>query len=136
MKPITQENRIFLAIWRKAIRQGEDITIKMENNSLAMSARMAMYRAIRPYREGKLVDAELMDAASKFVIVHQRKPAALILTSRRTLAAAEDMAALLGLDDDDLLTPEELDQRERLLAVQEEAPIPEHIETPFYTREA
>lgn len=135
MKPITQENRIYLAIWRKALEKGSSITLNMENNSLAMSARMAMYRAIRPYREGKDFDPVLAEAAAKFVIVHQKKPPALILAPRRSLSAAEAMMEELGMIAEDLLTPEELEQRERLLAAQKEGPIVERPSTPFFNRE-
>ena len=135
MKPITQENRIYLAIWRKALEGGKEITLKMENNSLAMSARMAMYRAIRPYREGRDFDAILAEAAAKFVIVHQKKPPALIMTLRKSLSAAEAMMAELGMLAEDLLTPEELAQRERLLEIQQEGPVSDQSSTPFYTRE-
>ncbi len=134
MKPITQENRIYLAIWRKALKTGGKIELKMADASLALSTRMAMYRAIRPYREGKEIDLELIEAAERYVITYQKSPPMLALVPRRSLSAAEAMMADLGLDADDLLTPEELDQRMRMLEIQDEA-TPNHIETPFYSRE-
>lgn len=137
MKPITQENRIYLAIWRKAAREDKEIVLQLPDNRIGLSTRMAMYRALRPFRDGSQFDPELALAGERFVLVYDPpahgRNAQLRVTPRRTLSTAEAMAADLGLDEDDLMTPEELEQRMKLMSVQADAEAAAN--NPFYSRE-
>ena len=51
-------------IWRKAFREGK-ITLKMPSQSDAVKLRFELYNAMRPIRQGKAVDQELLRAATE-----------------------------------------------------------------------
>lgn len=135
MKDLSREKRIYLAIWRKAWReQAETLTVKMPNESLALTVRMSMYRTIKPYREGALFDDELRMAADKYVLVIQKSPPAIVLTHRKSADAAELAFADLGLDEMDLMTEEEVAAMKAAETVTKSLGSG-HQPNPFFTRE-
>ena len=135
MKDLSREKRIYLAIWRKAWReQGETLTVKMPNESLALTVRMSMYRTIKPYREGALFDDELRMAADKYVLVVRKDPPAIVLTHRKSADAAELAFADLGLDEMDLMTEEEVAAMKAADSVAKSLGSG-HQPNPFFTRE-
>jgi len=108
-KDLAREKRIYLAIWRKALRDDQpELVLNFSDFNTALSVRMTMYRTIRPYREGKFFDSELKEAAEKYVLVTKREPPTILVVPRKSAEAAELLFADLGLDEMDLMTDEEL----------------------------
>ncbi len=135
-KDLPREKRIYLAIWRKVWREQLDqLVIKMPSYNVAMSVRMAMYRTVRPYREGALFDNELKLSSEKYVLSLQRTPPAIVVTLRQTAEVAEDVFASLGFDEEDLMSEEELMAMRIAENVSDEVSAPPTGENPFFTRE-
>jgi hypothetical protein len=133
--PISREYRIYLALWRKALLGSEIVEIKAPSRSMAIAMRQGMYRAIRPFRSGKMVDEELRQAAEKYVVFLDEEK--LILRERMTLSALETEIGLdvLGIDEEDLLLGDERALKielEQILEI-DEKPVAKSS-TPFYTR--
>lgn len=114
--PLSREYRIYLAIWRKAYREkdsgSEPVSITVSSHSTALTVRSGMYRAIRPYRTGEAFDDELRKASEAFVVSVHKNPDPLsahqlILKPRLSLTELEAELANLGLDEADLILPEE-----------------------------
>lgn len=103
--PITREYRIYLAIWRKALLSSEMVTIKTSSRNMAIAMRQGMYRAIRPYRSGVQIDADLQKASEKFVVYLNGDT--LELRPRLTLAELDTLFDQIGIDEEDLLMPDE-----------------------------
>lgn len=119
LKLFTREQRIFLALWRKAVREpGRTVRIELSNQSLALSAKVGLYRAIRPFREEKFFDDELRKACEAFVVVVKAIPEttkwSVELLERKLLGELDALMAEIGIDEEDLLLPEERVQLERL----------------------
>jgi len=136
---LSREARIYLAIWRKAYHEREKVdpvSITASSFQTALSFRQGLYKAIRPYRFGEKFDNELQKAAELFVIgiIKQEDPAQphkIILKKRITLNELETELLNLGLDESDLLLPEEKLFNSELVE-KAEAPKPSN---PFYTRD-
>lgn len=114
MTVLSRENRIYLAIWRKALRDKDTnpLTINCSSFKIALRQRVGFYRVIRPYRNGEAYDSELATAAEQVVPTLSPKsdgPATITFLPRKSLELAEAIFADLGLDDSDLLSQEELD---------------------------
>lgn len=136
-KDLSREKRIYLAIWRKAWReQLDELVIKMPSYNLAMTVRMSMYRTIQPYREGKIFDNELKLSSEKYVLALQKEPPRIIVVLRKTAEIADSMFTDLGLEEDDLMSEEELSALRISEALSEDITSPpDHEPNPFYTRE-
>ncbi len=140
-KSIPREQRIYLAIWRKAYLERDSgkpaITIKASNRNVAIAMRQGMYRAISPYRTGKAFDAQLTAAAEVFVVHLPPDPSQeLFLRPRITLSELELSLSELGIEEDDLLVTEERMEQASLEEFLESPTIaPQRTSTPFYTRE-
>lgn len=134
MKPLSREQRIYLAIWRKAFKTpDETVRFQIGDKSTALSTRMAMYRAIRPFRENISSDHELFKAGEIFVLkLCEFNPGVwgIELAHRKTLTAAELAFENLGLDEADLNLFEESAALEDLKSLLPEA----ERSTPFFTR--
>lgn len=108
-KPISREYRIYLALWRKAVLNPDQlVTVNLPNYSLALSTRMSMYRAILPFRKGLIFDEELSLASERFVIFvvkgpDKAAPHQVVFRPRLTLQAIEAEFGALGLSENDLL---------------------------------
>jgi hypothetical protein len=148
-KTPSREYRIYLAIWRKALRDSSDpslplVTVNASSFSIALAMRQGMYRAIRPYREGEIIDRELAEASDKFVLsVIKQDDGAKIHTitvkPRSTLSDLERELLALGIDEADLSTTEEATAKKMMESIMApEADVPElpRKSTPFYTRES
>lgn len=142
--PISREHRIYLALWRKAYLEPEKpVKIKCRDRAMAIAMKQGMYRAIRPFREGKALDETLHKASEKYVIYCKplEDPNAihwLEVRERVALAALESVWDELGISEEDLLVGEERSIMERFSKLTEEAD--EKIETqetkpnPFFQR--
>jgi len=131
MTPATRETRIFLALWRKAYTSGEPIVINAKSPSDAMRIRMALYNAIKPYRvEG--VDDELRLAGEALAI--STKANVVTIGPRVLRAYADDLAEAFGLTEDDLITNEERETRERMNLALEKL-MGQQNANPFYKSE-
>ena len=100
--------------------------------------RLGLYRAIRPYRTGKLFDEDLRRAAEGFVISPEERDGKyfLILKPRMTLSELEAQMASIGLDDEDLLLEEERLAKKSLEELLPATPAgPPVRSNPFYTRD-
>ena len=143
VKPISRENRIYLAIWHKAYlnrEKPESVTVTASNFNMAVALRQGMYRAIRPFRNGESIDEELRQAAEHFVVYISREdsptvPHKLLLKPRLTLTELELSLSSLGLDEEDLLLTEERALSSELQALMTESSKPARPSNPFYTRE-
>lgn len=144
-QPLSRDVRIYLALWRKAFREKDldlpPVSVKVSSYSMALTVRGGLYRAIKPYRYGNLLDEELQQAADLFVVSTPKEAKSsaqhtVSLTPRRSLIELERELEALGLSAEDLLTPEELIAKTSLTKLLEE-PADEPIQplNPFYTRE-
>lgn len=136
-KFLTREQRILLALWRKAFRNPEErVAIVLSTKSLAISVRLNLYRAIRPFREELLFDDELRKAAEGYIASPRELPDGtweVSLLPRRTLTELDAQLIALGIAEDDLLLPEEkIDMSKLLEFIQADAPKPSS--TDFYDR--
>ena len=82
-------------IWRKAFREGQ-ITLKMPSHSDAVKLRFGLYNAIRPIRQGKVIDSELLQAASECSINLEGNALTIQLKSKTAMMQA--VVAALGED--------------------------------------
>lgn len=138
-KTISREQRIYLAIWRKAWLErdsGSDLTINCSSKSMALTQRLGLYRAIRPYRIGEAFDEELRQAAETYVacLVQDKDKWAIKLRPRMILSELEAELAALGLDEEDLLLQEEKLMSEELKDFVESPSLPRPA-NPFYKRD-
>jgi hypothetical protein len=141
-KPISREYRIYLALWRKAYLQPTNpVSIKTSSFTMAVAMRQGMYRAIRPFRSGEMVDGELQKAAEKYVVYlvkadDKNNPHFLELRERKTLSELESDWDALGIDEEDLLLGDERNIHEKLRHLIEDEATPAARATPFYERDA
>lgn len=140
-KPVSREYRIYLALWRRALTSPEELRIKCSSFSMAIAMRQGMYRAIRPFRNGQMNDAQLLKAAELFVVYLEKAPTTsephfLILKSRKALAELDGMFDELGIDEEDLLFGDERTSTEKLREFLDEQTAKPPKATPFYTRES
>lgn len=141
---LTREQKICLALWRKAFREKDQreetggVSVTFSTRSTAISFRSAMYRAIRPFRNETYMDTELKLAAEAFAIT--AKPFDQVtgtwvveITPKYLITELESQLELLGITEEDLLSPEEKEILGRLTDfVQPEAHKP--TSTEFYDR--
>ena len=134
--PISREYRVYLALWRKAyLNPDEPVIVKCSSRNMAIAMRQGMYRAIRPFREGKLSDEELRKAAEKFVVF--LKDDSFEIRPRIALQELEGMFDQIGLDEQDLLVGDERAALDSLNKLLDGANVNiARKATPFYTREA
>mgnify|MGYP003577595032 CR=1 FL=1 len=138
-KPISREYRIYLALWRKAYLSEEPVSVKTPNFAMAVAMRQGMYRAIRPFRNGVMLDNDLLNAAEKFVIYLVRadskdEPHFLEFRKRMTLDTLTDMWDDLGIDEEDLLLGDER-KIDKALKASLNKTAPKPTKTPFYERD-
>ena len=79
--PAEKEIKIYLAIWRHAMRTNAPVEIKLKSNGQALSMRMAMYRAMKHYRENPMLDPELTKASEVFAISVEKGSKSLLMFS-------------------------------------------------------
>jgi len=130
---LSREHRIFLALWRKAAR-GYPVSFDCQSPSEALSTRMSMYRAIRPFRQDEFEDPELYHAAQKYAI--KATGANLSIVEKHSLKTAEFAMEAFGLSEEDLLTPEEAKIKSSMAESLKELETPEPLsaENRFYSR--
>lgn len=148
--PITfsKDQLMMHGIWRKAFREG-GLTLKMPSRGDAVKLRFALYNSVRPVRQGKVIDEELLQAASDCVIGLSGE----IVTIERKVDTPmmQAVAAVLGggegegdwVSPGSPLTPDEAEMQEsqrklleRLSALEkgEESPAPPAVHNPYPTR--
>jgi hypothetical protein len=135
MKTLTREEKIYLALWRKAGKlDGTSIKLSTPNEAKAM--RLGMYRVMKPFREGDMLDPELKLIADKFALIVEKGTSNLLIREKTTLSAAERAMAMLGLTEDDLMTDQEREENkaadEALANIMGNI---EEVENPFYKQE-
>ena len=123
-----RETLTFLAIWRKALSLGT-LSFPLPTRSTALSTRMALYNAIKPYRgldRALSPDPELTRAVEELQV--SIKDNVLTLEPRRLLTVANDLALLLDLD---ISSPEEAAMIARLKG-EVDPPKVESVPNPFF----
>lgn len=108
----------------------DDLTIKLTTHAEAIAMRLGLYRAMKPYRSGELVDPELAAVAETHAIFIASKSNNLVIRRKVGLLAAEGLMAELGIDEDDLITFEEKEIAGRMAALGEEDRVEK--DNPFY----
>lgn len=140
-KPLTREQRIYLAIWRKAydLSDSQPLVINCSTKAMAIKQRLGLYRAIRPFREGRIFDEGLRLASERLVLVMKgsdETPWTITFSPRQTLSELELQLHDLGLSESDLLTTEE---KLANAAIEELVEKPsgqiDRRSTPFFTRD-
>ena len=144
MTSLSREFRFYLAVWRKAYRERlteePEITLNASSFSMALAIRQGMYRAIRPYRTGREIDDELLQASQLFVVSSPKgsdpkEPHTLTIKPRATLSELEANLLFLGMNEDDLATDGERHTRMELEKLIEAPEKPVTRSNPFYSRE-
>ena len=135
MTSLSREARIYLALWRKTATEPEGFEVKFPTESLAISARQGLYRAIKSFRNRPDLDPILAEAADKFVVSIDQANCTIYLTPRKTLEVLESQLALLGISEEDLSTAEERKINSSMQTLLENLEKPETTSTPFYSRE-
>lgn len=135
----SREQRIYLALWRKAYRDREtsNLSITCSNFKMAMRQRLGLYRVIKPYRSGEAFDTELSAAAEALVPTISKpgiEPVTLTFRPRQDLSELESLVSELGLDPMDFLTSEEKIAQAEIDALVSD-PSPRHEPNPFYSRD-
>lgn len=149
LRPVSREYRMYLAIWRKAWLEPDNlIAFDAPNFNMAVAMRQGMYRAIRPFRQGLQIDEELRRAADKYVVYllrpedkNKNSPHRIELRERAALAELESLADILGIDEEDLLLGDERKTAAELKKIMSNVGKPlktknlPKSKTPFYNRE-
>lgn len=110
---LTRETRIYLAMWKKAGEAGT-LSISLRTETEAKSTRMALYRAIKPFKDERLYDPVLKEIGLGFAIVIEKGSKVLTIRPRKDVESAELLSEMFGLSEDDLAIPEEKALRDRL----------------------
>lgn len=76
--------------------------------------RSAMYRAVKPFLDGVSPDEELVAAREKFGVSVPEQSTVLTIKPKILLAKLGGMLDDLGIDEEDLMTPEELKAKRML----------------------
>lgn len=148
-RKMNNESSVMQALWRKAYRDGRH-EIVLTSASDCRRIRFALYNAVRPVRQGKLVDEELAAAAEECSVSIEGTK--LIIQAKSQTPAMAAVLESLGREAKKLLEPEPMTaedaaiaaSQERLLsalAAPEASPVAEAIApkprvTPYYTRES
>lgn len=128
---MTREQRIHLAIWKKALTMlPRELTITLNSAPMAISIRQGLYRSIKPYRSGELIDSQLQEASERLVVYLDKEKGNLVFREKQGLNVLEEMLDDLGITETELTTEEE---RTLKVDLEELLNAPKR-ETPFYTR--
>ena len=141
----SREQRICLALWRKAMREKDDdskpnVQLVLSSQSTALSVRLSFYRSIKPFRNEVYLDPELKVAAENFAVtmrpVTNDPPKYVVeLTPRLSLNELESQLDALGITENDILLGAEQELLDKLADfVQPNKPAPSSG-TEFYTRD-
>lgn len=120
----------YLEVWRRAYREGE-IALTLPTYSQALSLRMALYNAIKPYRDGKMVDVELEAAADACSILLTKGSNELVCTTKMKHGMADLILDQLGL----AAAPVATEAQESIDRIFEELNSNKAPANPFYKRE-
>lgn len=138
-KLFSREQRICLALWRKAYRNPDEIVrVLLSSKALAISTRLNLYRVILPFRKEEIFDEELKKASELYIVSAREFTAepcvwAVEILPRQTLSQLESQLGVLGIEEDDLLLPEEKSILDKLAEfIQPDAHKPSS--TKFYDR--
>lgn len=140
-RPLDRTQRIFRALWIKALNSPTPVPLKFDTYAQAMQMRLSLYRFGKPYRNNATLDPELYEALQKIAVSCPPKPGKILMMKPKvdlTLAELAMMAA--ELSEEDLVTEAEREMMK--LSVKEKAPQP--VESaipgtgpvnPFFNRE-
>lgn len=97
----TKEQLAYHAVWKKALAEGE-VRITLKTISDARRVRFGLYNAVRPFREGKMFDPDLLRAAQECSI--RLEDTTLIVIAKISTDTMQSVLEAVGL------TPEALEQ--------------------------
>ena len=97
----TKEQLAYHAVWKKALAEGE-VRITLKTISDARRVRFGLYNAVRPFREGKMFDPDLLRAAQECSI--RLEGATLIVIAKISTDTMQSVLEAIGL------APEALEQ--------------------------
>ena len=127
-RPPSRQTRIYLEAWRAILRQGGEATLTFATYPDALAARTAMFGAIRPYRHGQLIDAELAEAADKITLIIPDKGHVVVATAKQRERLADALLTQLGLSEEGAATVEEINSARRM------AEAVDQTSNPFFKR--
>lgn len=97
----TKEQLAYHAVWKKALAEGE-VRITLKTVSDARRVRFGLYNAVRPFREGKMFDPDLLRAAQECSI--RLEGTTLIVIAKISTDTMQSVLEAIGL------APEALEQ--------------------------
>lgn len=97
----TKEQLAYHAVWRQALTKGE-VRITLKTISDARRVRFGLYNSVRPFREGKLFDPDLLRAAQECSI--RLEGTTLIVIAKISTDTMQSVLEAIGL------APEALEQ--------------------------
>lgn len=97
----TKEQLAYHAVWRKALAEGE-VRITLKTISDARRVRFGLYNAVRPFREGKLFDPDLLRAAQECSI--RLEDTTLVVIAKLNTDTMQSVLEAVGLAAEDLTT--------------------------------
>lgn len=97
----TKEQLAYHAVWRKALAEGE-VRITLKTISDARRVRFGLYNSVRPFREGKMFDPDLLRAAQECSI--RLEGTTLIVIAKISTDTMQSVLEAIGL------APEALEQ--------------------------
>ena len=147
IKPVSSEYQKLQAAWKKAAREGE-LVVPCKTLSDARRLRFSLYNAVKPVREGKAHEPELLEAIQSVSLQLREDPPTLIMQHRAFSPAIAALDAVLGEEDlqdvptaPPVMTPEEAESFSRVQELlgkghdDETKPVFDTRKNPFYTRE-
>jgi len=136
MTSLTEEQRICLAVWRKAAASPETFSLKLSSKSAAETIKRTLYRVIKPYRDGATYDAVLNEAAEQLIPkITEATPSGFQITfaPRQTLHELHEQLDVLGITAEDIMSEEELEAKKSLDRMTGAST---SSTNPFYSRES
>lgn len=91
----SQENALLRQVWRKAVREGR-VVLNFKDKREARRVRFALYNAVKPFKDGTLVDDELLEAAEECKVQFEGETT-LVVVKKIMTAELQVIAESLGI---------------------------------------
>lgn len=91
----SQESALLRQVWRKALAEGR-VVLPFKDAREARRVRFALYNAVKPVKDGLLVDDELLEAANECKVQFEGE-ATLVVVRRVMTTELQIIAESLGL---------------------------------------
>ena len=135
---MSRDLKIYLALWRKLIREQEKLPVEIvfPTTQQAASFRIGMFKALKPYRHNGRLDMELSQAAD-LITIKKMNGCVITFDHRTTDTMLDSVVQQMGLSKELLKRSE----AEMLEAAAEQSlrealdGVPEPRSTPFFERD-